>query len=466
MRLAVGRLHPHAGRAAVPDRQPLLRLEVRVRARAAHGRPPDLPRARQGARRLELDQRDDLPARQPARLRAWGGEPGMEALGLRALPAVLQAHGDLPGRAPTSGAAATGRSCSSAGRRRARCSTRCFAAAQQAGYPLTSDVNGYQQEGFARVRPQHPPRPPPERRARLPAPGDEAAQPRGAHARVRVADRLRGHAGGRRRGCGGGVDARRRAHPLRRRDQLAAAAAALGRRQRRRAVRARDRAWSHDLPGVGENLQDHLEVYVQHACTQPVSVQPALKWRNRPMVGAQWLFGRRGPGATNHFEAGGFIRSNDEVAYPNLMFHFLPLAVRYDGSAPAGEHGYQVHIGPMYSDARGTVKIVSRDPQGQSGAALQLPLDRPGPPRVGRGDPRAPARSSASRRGRPSTAASSRPARRSRATSRSSTGWRATPRPRCTRRARAAMGATSVGGRPGDACACTGSTACAWSTRR
>jgi choline dehydrogenase len=118
-----------------------------------------------------------------------------------------------------------------------------------------------------------------------------------------------------------------------------------------------------DLPGVGENLQDHLEVYVQHACTQPVSAQPAMKWRNRPMVGARWLLQRSGPGATNHFEAGGFVRSNDEVAYPNLMFHFLPLAVRYDGSKPGAEHGYQFHVGPMYADVRGTVKIVSTDPR-------------------------------------------------------------------------------------------------------
>ena len=117
-----------------------------------------------------------------------------------------------------------------------------------------------------------------------------------------------------------------------------------------------------DLPGVGENLQDHLEVYVQCACRQPVSMAPALKLRNRPMIGAKWLFGRTGPGATNHFEGGGFARSNDEVAYPNLMFHFLPIAIRYDGSAPAGGHGYQVHIGPMYSDARGSVRIVSADP--------------------------------------------------------------------------------------------------------
>jgi choline dehydrogenase len=117
-----------------------------------------------------------------------------------------------------------------------------------------------------------------------------------------------------------------------------------------------------DLPGVGENLQDHLEVYVQYGCKQPVSVAPALKYRNRPMVGAKWLFWRTGPGATNHFEGGGFARSNEDVAYPNLMFHFLPIAIRYDGSAPAGGHGYQVHIGPMYSDARGSVKIVSADP--------------------------------------------------------------------------------------------------------
>src|ERR1022692_3252931 len=118
-----------------------------------------------------------------------------------------------------------------------------------------------------------------------------------------------------------------------------------------------------DLPGVGENMQDHLEVYVQHSCTKPVSLAPALKWRNRPMIGAQWLFLRKGPGATNHFEGGGFARSNEDVAYPNLMFHFLPIAIRYDGSVPAGGHGYQVHIGPMYSDARGSVKITSADPR-------------------------------------------------------------------------------------------------------
>jgi len=113
----------------------------------------------------------------------------------------------------------------------------------------------------------------------------------------------------------------------------------------------------HHLPGVGENLQDHLEVYVQHSCTQPVSLNPNLQLWRRPFIGAQWLFLRSGPGASNHFEAGGFIRSNEDVAYPNLMYHFLPIAVRYDGTSIAEGHGYQVHIGPMYSDARGHLRI-------------------------------------------------------------------------------------------------------------
>ena len=118
----------------------------------------------------------------------------------------------------------------------------------------------------------------------------------------------------------------------------------------------------HDLPGVGENLQDHLEVYIQYSCTQPVSMQPYLATWRMPFIGLQWL-ARRGPAATNHFEAGAFVRSNENEAYPNLMFHFLPIAIRYDGSTPAGGHGYQVHVGPMYSDARGTVKITSTDPR-------------------------------------------------------------------------------------------------------
>lgn len=124
------------------------------------------------------------------------------------------------------------------------------------------------------------------------------------------------------------------------------------------------------VPGVGANLQDHLEVYIQYESKEPVSIQPHLAHWKKPWIGLQWLF-RRGPGSSNHFEAGAFVKSNPSESYPNLMFHFLPIAIRYDGSSPGRpdgsgskiEHGYQVHVGPMYSDARGTVKITSRDPK-------------------------------------------------------------------------------------------------------
>jgi choline dehydrogenase len=118
-----------------------------------------------------------------------------------------------------------------------------------------------------------------------------------------------------------------------------------------------------DLPGVGANLQDHLEVYVQFACRQPVAVNPHISWFRKLGVGAEWLFQRSGIGATNHFEGGGFCRSNDAVDYPNVMLHFLPMAIRYDGTSPSAGLGYQVHVGPMYSDARGSVQIRSSDPR-------------------------------------------------------------------------------------------------------
>ena len=131
------------------DRQPILRLAVRIRARAVHARPSDLPRARQGPRRQQQHQRSDLPARQPARLRAVGGRPGYGDVVLRPLPALFQADGDRARRARTTrGAATTGRSSSSAGRRRTVFRA-FFDAAQEAGYPRTDDVNGYRQEGFA-----------------------------------------------------------------------------------------------------------------------------------------------------------------------------------------------------------------------------------------------------------------------------------------------------------------------------
>ena len=118
----------------------------------------------------------------------------------------------------------------------------------------------------------------------------------------------------------------------------------------------------HDLPGVGENLQDHLEMYLQYECKEPVSLYPALQWWNQPKIGAEWLFGGTGVGASNHFEAGGFIRSREEFAWPNIQYHFLPVAINYNGSNAVKEHGFQCHVGSMRSPSRGHVRIKSRDP--------------------------------------------------------------------------------------------------------
>lgn len=117
-----------------------------------------------------------------------------------------------------------------------------------------------------------------------------------------------------------------------------------------------------DLPGVGENLQDHLEVYVQYECEKPISLYPSLQPFGRIKVGLEWIFSRSGPGATNHFETGGFIRSKPGIKHPNLQFHFLPLAINYDGSSPAGGHGFQAHVGPMRPTSRGHVRIRSNKP--------------------------------------------------------------------------------------------------------
>jgi choline dehydrogenase len=240
-----------------------------------------------------------------------------------------------------------------------------FEAVQQAGYPLTDDVNGYRQEGFAPFdRNVHRGRRLSASRAYLHpvsdrrnlevrtrafvtrvlfegtrAVGVEYTRGRGTPERVRAGEVIL---------SGGAINSPQTL-------QLSGVGPADE-------LSAQGIDVVQDLPGVGEHLQDHLEVYIQYASRLPVSVAPALKWRNRPWVGFRWLFFRTGPGATNHFEAGGFVRGNDDVDYPNLMFHFLPIAIRYDGSKPASDHGYQVHIGPMYSDARGSVKIVSPDP--------------------------------------------------------------------------------------------------------
>jgi choline dehydrogenase len=241
-----------------------------------------------------------------------------------------------------------------------------FEAVQQAGYALTDDVNGYRQEGFAPFdRNVHRGRRLSAARAYLhPVMGRpnlhvecralvtrilfDGSRATGVEYRTGTGS-IRKALGGEVILCGGAINS----------PQLLQLSG-VGNPED---LSKHDINVVADLPGVGEALQDHLEVYIQYGCKQPVSVQPALKWRNRPWIGANWLFLRRGPGATNHFEGGGFARSNEDVTYPNLMFHFLPIAIRYDGSVPAGGHGYQVHIGPMYSDARGSVKIKSTDPR-------------------------------------------------------------------------------------------------------
>ena len=241
-----------------------------------------------------------------------------------------------------------------------------FEAVQQAGYRLTDDVNGYRQEGFApfdrnihdgkRLSAARAYLHPVMKRKNLDvwtrafvtrivfdgtrATGVEVVRGRSGARRIDAGEVLL---------CGGAINSPQTL-------QLSGVGNAQD-------LKALGIDVVEDLPGVGENLQDHLEVYVQYACTQPVSVAPYLRWRNRPMVGLRWLLFKKGPGATNHFEGGGFARSNDDVAYPNLMFHFLPIAVRYDGSKPASDHGYQVHIGPMTSDARGSIALRSADPR-------------------------------------------------------------------------------------------------------
>jgi choline dehydrogenase len=119
----------------------------------------------------------------------------------------------------------------------------------------------------------------------------------------------------------------------------------------------------HDLPGVGENLQDHLEFYYQMACTKPITLYSAMNPFAKALIGLRWLLRHDGLGATNHFESCGFIRSRVGERYPDIQYHFLPLAVSYDGHGLANEHGMQAHVGPMRSKSRGHVTLASPDPE-------------------------------------------------------------------------------------------------------
>ena len=239
----------------------------------------------------------------------------------------------------------------------------------QAGYPRTDDLNGYQQEGFG-----------PMDRTVTPN-GRRASTARGYldQARERPNLTIVTHAttdrilfdGKRASGVSYLIGNSNNATEARARREVLLCAGAIASPQilQRSGVgpaallRELDIALVHELPGVGQNLQDHLEMYLQYACTQPVSLYPALKLLNQPGIGAQWLFAGNGIGASNQFEAGGFIRTRPEFAWPNIQFHFLPVAINYNGSNAVNEHGFQAHVGSMRSPSRGRIQLKSKDPR-------------------------------------------------------------------------------------------------------
>ena len=239
----------------------------------------------------------------------------------------------------------------------------------QAGYPRTEDLNGYQQEGFG-----------PMDRTVTPE-GRRAATGRGYLDQARgrpnltivthaLSDRIL-FSGKRAIGVSylvGNGDNPVTAHA--RREVLVCSGAIASPQLLQRSgvgpaalLRDLDIPVVHDLPGVGANLQDHLELYLQYACKQPVSIYPATKWWNQPAIGAQWLFLGKGLGASNQFEAGGFIRTREAFEWPNIQFHFLPVAINYNGSKGVQEHGFQAHMGSMRSPSRGRIHLKSRDPR-------------------------------------------------------------------------------------------------------
>jgi len=239
-----------------------------------------------------------------------------------------------------------------------------FEAANEAGYPLTDDVNGYQQEGFGRFdRTTYRGRRWNAARAYL---HPVLSRP---NLTVRTGVMVHRVLFDGRRAVGVEIDCQGNKERILG-GEIICCGGAINTPQLLQLsgigpselLATFDVPVIHDLPGVGAALEDHAEVYVQYECTQPVSLYPSLKWWRQPWIGAQWLFGRTGVGASNHFEAGGFIRSNATVEYPNLQYHFLPIAIRYNGTSARAGHGYQVHVGPVRSDARGHVRITSADP--------------------------------------------------------------------------------------------------------
>lgn len=239
-------------------------------------------------------------------------------------------------------------------------------AGRQAGYPVTTDVNGYQQEGFGRMdmTVHHGRRWSAANAYLKPARGRKNLT---IHSRSRVSHIVienRAAVGVAYRRGGQDVVARARREVV-----LAAGAinspqllklSGIGPAEELRALGIDVVA---DRPGVGENLQDHLEFYFQVACTQPITLYSKMNLVSKALIGMRWLALHDGLGATNHFESCGFIRSRAGVEYPDIQYHFLPVAVRYDGRAIATQHGFQAHVGPMRSNSRGWVRLRDRDPK-------------------------------------------------------------------------------------------------------
>ena len=238
-------------------------------------------------------------------------------------------------------------------------------AGRQAGYPVTTDMNGYQQEGFGAMDMTV------ARGRRCSA---AVAYLKPAMARSNLTVRLRAlttrilFEG--RRAVGVEYSHNGQIHQVRAEREVMLSGGAINSPQvlQLSGIGPGDLLQQHgievrqDLPGVGENLQDHLEIYIQHACTQPITLYSALNPINQAKIGFDWLFLRKGIGCSNQFEAGGFIRSRAGIEHPDLQYHFLPIAMNYDGSNPAGTHGFQAHVGPMRSPSQGHVRIRSNSP--------------------------------------------------------------------------------------------------------
>ncbi|SAK68073.1 choline dehydrogenase [Caballeronia fortuita] len=249
----------------------------------------------------------------------------------------------------------------------------------QAGYPRTEDLNGYQQEGFG----------PMDRT--VTAKGRRASTARGYLDRAKhragltivthaVTDRVL-FSGKRAIGVAYLHGGQRVSAHVRREVIVCSGAIASPQLLQRSGVGRS--SWLkeleipvvHDLPGVGENLQDHLEMYMQYECKEPVSLYPALQWWNQPAIGLEWMLNGTGIGASNQFEAGGFIRTRDDDLWPNIQYHFLPVAINYNGSNPIKMHGFQAHVGSMRSPSRGRVKLKSRDPNAHPGILFNYMAD-------------------------------------------------------------------------------------------